>query len=546
LCLSAGIKCVSMSNFRAAFQYFTKGVSLLGSNAWQSQYSLCLELHNSVAEVSNTIGAHEQNFEHVEEVLAHARTFDDTLRARAAKVHAIGGSGEFHEALHEGLSILEQLGVSISTQVSKVRFVLDWMSLSRRLRKNSIESLMRLPEMADQEKLGAMQVLNLIQLYALLICPPIVPIIGMHMMQLTLDYGLSAVSSIGFGIYAFSLCVVGDGDIDRAYQFAQLSKETYKRYGIKAFLPRLSVIYFEGVHSWKRPVREMFAPLQSAYRIGMETGDVEFAALCAVIPTWTKYEMGELSQLHKELVSLRERMSHFRQSTFDLIIRPVHQSIQSLMGLTENPTILRGEAFDEDLNQKVRRENIHQVVDFSVVHEVILSSLFGQYQRAQELSCKCKRVATPHSGPMAGSIVFFFCGFANVACAREQQNSLQRWKQIRTARRYSRILQKWSIHCPPNFLGKHLFLEAELAALSKSNLAFSKYVAAIGALKEGGFLAQIALANERLAYYLHNEKRDAEAAKPYFQEALSYYRKWGAVAKVDHFLNTAQSLGIVF
>jgi hypothetical protein len=38
-----------------------------------------------------------------------------------------------------------------------------------------------------------------------------------------------------------------------------------------------AIVYYDGVHGWIRPVHESLKPLLYAHRVGLETGDSEFA-----------------------------------------------------------------------------------------------------------------------------------------------------------------------------------------------------------------------------------------------------------------------------
>lgn len=284
----------------------------------------------------------------------------------------------------------------------------------------------------------------------------------------------------------------------------------------------------------------MFVPMSNAYELGMETGDREFALLCSAIPTWTKFEFQHLPDLHKELTCLRASMALHRQRTFDFVCRPIHQSIQNLIGLSDDPTRLRGNAYDEKIHQEATRENITQIVDWSYAHEAVICCFLGKYKHAIYLSHQCKVIKKPHTGIMGASVVSFYFGFADVAFAREQKK-----RRAWVAERYSRRLRQWGLHSPQNCFGKHLLLEAELAALHGHVSALSKYIAAIGALKEGRLIPLVALANERLAFYLR-DMDDSDRAIPYFHEALTWYWKWGAWVKFDQLLTVVEGLGIFY
>uniref|UniRef100_A0A7S3DSP7 Uncharacterized protein n=1 Tax=Entomoneis paludosa TaxID=265537 RepID=A0A7S3DSP7_9STRA len=536
LCLSAGIKGVASSNFRKAYYFLQQGNVVLGPQGWHRQYDLWLELHNAAAEVATSLGDFEVTFEHVAHVVDHARSFDDSLRALTTKVHALGNSGKFQQSSDEGLALLGQLGVDLPWKPSKIRIMLDWWLISRRLRRKSNESLMRLPEMTDPQKLAAMQVLNLIFVAVAVVNIELTAVIGLKMISLTLDHGLSALSCVAFGVFAFSVGAIGQ-DPDQSYRFGQLSFMLYEKYGTRAYLARISAIHFEGSHCWQRPASEMFGPLQNAYQVGLETGDVEFALLCACLPSWVKIEYECLPKLEQELSVLRERMKKYRQTTFEMFTRPVHDTVHNLMGLSEDPTILKSPLAGEQITKAIKDNTLGSVHMWAKAHEVLLCCLFGKYQIAKDLSLTASEIAKGGFGPLGGSFVMFYCGFAEVALARETKRG-----RALMAKKYSRLLGKWSIRAPQNFLGNHSFLEAELAALANDKRTYLKFVNAIAVLKETKHTLLVAFANERLAYYLRDIEKTDESLS-YFREALTVYQDFGAKAKVSHLMECMQRMG---
>lgn len=533
LCLSAGIKGVSLSSFQTSFAYLHRGIALLGPNAWREQYELSLELQSAAAEVATSLGLFETALEHVETILKHARNFSDTLRAQAVKVHTIGSKGMFEDALDAALAVLGKLDIQIA-QPNRIHIFLEWTRLRSILRKRTNESLMRLPLMVDRDKIAAIQMLNLVLLYAVMAKGEWLTAIGFKMVRLTLDYGLSAVSCIGFGLYSVIASGVGH-DIEEGYRFGKLSFSICNKFNARAFLARLSAIYYEGVHNWKRPVSQMFKPLERAYHIGLDTGDVEFALACASISWFTRVELESLTKLEAEMMGLSERMELHQQKNFLFITRPIHQMMHNMMGLQDGDvTILRGDILDETMEEQIEMNHLTSL--WRNAHTVILCCFFGQFRKANEVSLDCRELAKLVFGPMGAGLVYFYFGFADVADARARKK-----KRASIARRQARQLGKWSLKSPHNFLGKYLFLKAELAAMSRCKSTVSRFVTAIAASREGGFIGQTALANERLALYLF-EQGEKESAGPYFVEALSLYQEWGAWAKVRDLQETTTRL----
>jgi predicted ATPase len=142
----------------------------------------------------------------VGEVLEHAICLEDTLRGHAAKIYALGSSGHVEEAIAYGLEILKDLGERFPRRPNLVRIYFEMQKIRRRVKRRSSESLLRLHFMEDVRKLAAMRILDLMFLNTVLHYRELTPLIGFRMVALTLDYGLSATSCLGFVSLGALLC----------------------------------------------------------------------------------------------------------------------------------------------------------------------------------------------------------------------------------------------------------------------------------------------------------------------------------------------------
>jgi predicted ATPase len=206
LCLRAGERAVQLSSFRTAYLYLLHGISLLGASCWVEDYKLSLGLYNAASEVAYCTGSFENVNMFVQEIFTKARCFEDTLRGQASKVYSLGSSGKINEATATGLEVLKKLGETFPKKSTMPDADAALKKLKKRLKGRSDESLLRLPNMTDPEKLAAMQMLNLTFLYAFLGENQLAPLLGFRMVSLSLDHGLSAVSCVGFVVMAMMLC----------------------------------------------------------------------------------------------------------------------------------------------------------------------------------------------------------------------------------------------------------------------------------------------------------------------------------------------------
>jgi predicted ATPase len=205
LCLRAGELAICSSSFQTASEYLLLGVSMLGESCWEDEYELSLELYNAAAEVEYCIA----NFDNVEklasEIFENTRWFPDTLRAHSIHVYSLGSRGHMLKAIERGLNVLESLGEKFPLKHSSNSIAVAVKRTKWLFRGKSNEALLRMPLMDNPEKIAAMQMMNIMFLYAYIAVPTLAPMIAMRMVKLTLEYGLCDVSSVGFVTYAMLL-----------------------------------------------------------------------------------------------------------------------------------------------------------------------------------------------------------------------------------------------------------------------------------------------------------------------------------------------------
>ena len=80
--LKAGRLSIALSDYTTAFTLFEHGISYLGDDKWTSQYELSIDLFDSAAEAACVLNKRSVVKSRVEEVVAHAKCFDDSLNCK--------------------------------------------------------------------------------------------------------------------------------------------------------------------------------------------------------------------------------------------------------------------------------------------------------------------------------------------------------------------------------------------------------------------------------------------------------------------------------
>jgi hypothetical protein len=99
------------------------------------------------------------------------------------------------------------------------------------------------------------------------------------MMRKTLKYGLSKFSPFAFATFGMLLAVLGD--IDEAYEFGLTGLDMLKEIeGGRECYAAAYVVVESCLRHLKKPLYDSLSPLLDSHEIGMQTGEIEFAALC--------------------------------------------------------------------------------------------------------------------------------------------------------------------------------------------------------------------------------------------------------------------------
>ena len=154
--LDAGNHSIAASSYEQARAYFEAGISLLDSNPWCEQYSLCLELYEMSAVVSFMDGKVETVSTRLDSILSNAKSFDDTLNSRALKAKLLASQGLFVESVEEVFGVLLNFGEQFPGDVTLSHLKSEINATQSLLKDTSVDTFLNLPPITDKRKLITM------------------------------------------------------------------------------------------------------------------------------------------------------------------------------------------------------------------------------------------------------------------------------------------------------------------------------------------------------------------------------------------------------
>ncbi len=546
--LMAGQKAKTAAAYGAAVGYLKAGQELLSADSWQSSYDLTLALYEEAAEAACLKGDFEEMEQLVDVVLNHAKTVLEKVKVYNVKIQAALSQVNFKEALKIGLAALKQLGVIIPEEPSQLDIQRGQEETASLLAGQEVEDLINLPPMTDPEKLAAIHILSSIMPAGFLAAYELLLLIVLSMVNLSIKYGNATWSAFGYSCYGLVLCGVVQ-DIELGYKFGKLALSLVEKLNAKKVKAKVFLIFGVCTMHWKEHFRESLPLMLEGYQSGVETGEFVFGGFCAFYLCDNAYFIGhELTALEQQMATYSHAISQIKQESSFNWTATVWQAVQNLLGRTENPCRLMGDAYNEERSLALTlKVNDRLALQRFYLNKLILCYLFEEKYQAVQNAVMAEQYLDGVTATLAVALFYFYDSLAHLAVFASASNS-EKDAWLNRINTNQEKMQKWAHHAPMNFLHKFYLVEAEKArVLGQVVEAMDFYERAIKGARDNGFLQEEALAYELAAKFYLARGMD-KFAQTYMKEAHYGYVRWGAKAKVkdlearySHLLNLSST-----
>ena len=528
----AARKAMASSAFKIAYGYVKTGVSLLSKNAWTSNYELNLSLHHMGAETAYNIADFGPMSNYIDDVLLEGKTIIDKIPVYALRINAYKAANKLDEAIDSGLEVLNKLGEKMPRKGPLPRVMIDLLKTKYMLFGKKKEDILKLPEMKNQEKIAALRILNDIASPVYWARPVILPFVIFRMVQLSLRYGITEISAFGFATYGLLMCGVL-GNMSEGYRFGQIGLALNEKFKAKKWLSQIYTPIYALINHWSEHIHKSLEPFLYSYRVGFETGAIEYACINVNIYCNHLYLGGKsLVRTEEEMRAFSQSMLDYKQETNYNYNEVYRQAVLNLLGKSENVLVLKGTAFDETKMAIQNTERNDRSGDFHIhFHKMILNYLFGYYEEAKVQADKTRPLLDAVLAKFDVAVFHFYEALTYIALARESSPKEQK-KLLSRPNKNIKQFKKWAKFCPDNHKHKLDLLEAErFWLLGNTTAAKKSYNIAIAGAKKQNFLNEEALASERAGMFYQAQGIDSLASH-FMKRAFQIYREWGADAKL--------------
>jgi PAS domain S-box-containing protein len=405
-----------------------------------------------------------------------------------------------------------------------------WLQLSSR----SIESIVDLPLMTDQEALAELEVLTEIVTPAEFTDENLLLLVICRMVNLSLEHGNSDGSCFAY-IYLGMIAGERFGSYGIGVRLGQLGYDLVEKRGLQRFQARTYLSLGDLVIPWTRHVRTARDLIHRAFDTATRIGDLTFAAYSCFSLNANLLATGDpLVDTHREA----EKGLEFAQGTrFGLVIDTITAQlylIRTLRGLTSKFGCFNDAQFDELQFER------HLANDPSLafaecrywIRKLQARFLAADYSSAIQASSNVQRLLWTSRFTLFEGAEYEFYSALSHAAVWDFTTADEREHHLEAVTAHYQQLGVWAANCPENFVTSVALVSAEIARMQGRDFeAMRLYEQAIRSARENGFIHLEGVANEVAArFYL---ARDFERiGLAYLREARYRYLDWGADGKV--------------
>ncbi|MGP1385804.1 MAG: ATP-binding protein [Thainema sp.] len=549
--LRAGRKARAATAYEAAYAYVQVGLSVLSDDTWQRQYELTLALYELAAEVASLNGEFEQMDRWIETIVQQAKTPLDQVPSYQVKIQSLNTRNAFTTAIETGLAVLQQLGISFPEQPTPndvqqakqdiERLICDRTSVQYSTQSadqttpdyiaSLIPDLLHLPKATDATTLAILQIADSISPACYMTGSPLYPLVVALQVKLSIQFGNSPSSPVGYVGYAFQLYLSGE-ESAQAQQFGQLAYQLALDPEAKYVRASTFNIFAGYIHHRTAHLKESLPIFQDAFQAGLDTGNLEFIVYIVQVFALNAFWSGQsLAELATQIQNYHQHLLDLKRDTTAKHYFIYWETARILLGESEEEICLRQISYENTLLSEVKLSHDALRLCIFYLHRLVLNFLLGNIDQATYDAVQTRQ----HLNSCVGMIIepnFYFYDSLIILSSNTEfvLESHPAWQQILDNQLQ---LQQWVKQAPMNHQHKWQLIEAERYRILKQyESAIDCYDKAIQAAKTNGYISDEALANELAAKFYLNWGKDCIAVD-YLHSAYYSYARWGAKAKTD-------------
>ena len=254
-----------------------------------------------------------------------------------------------------------------------------------------------------------------------------------------------------------------------AYSFGELALALADKYNNIDLKPRILFIFGFLISHWRKHYSHTIELIRESYRVGVETGDINYAVFSAINIIQLRIRLGDnLDQVFHELSQYRDFVFRTKNEEFIYEFIMNERYILSLKGRTNSLTDYGDHEFIEDeFHEKIRKYRVTR--NSYTLYKIMSFYHAGEYGRAFDCAVSIEESIDEVLFSQTNvALFYYYYSLALAALVRGPGSADRRWR-LRKIRHNQRRLRRWAKQSPENYLHKQLLVEAETASVTGRN-----------------------------------------------------------------------------
>ena len=531
--LMAGRRAKASTAYASALAYLSTGRSLLEDVDWDQNYELIFSIEYLLAECELLTASMPAAESRLSELDRRANTNHHRAIVTRLRITLYTTLDQSERSVEICLEYLRRTGTNWSSHPSSQIVGEEYERIASLLGERQIEELIDLPLLNDPDVLDTLDVLTEIVTPAFFTDQNLCALVLCRMVNLSLEYGNCDASCYAYVWLATYAGPVFD-QYETGYRFGRLGYGLVEKHGLTRFKARTYTSFGNIVVPWARHVREGREPIQRAFQIANETGDLTYTlyTCCDLIQNF--FSVGDaLATVEVEVekaVAIANRIQ-FRLVSY--MLATYRGLVRTLCGLTSRFGSFDDAEFDEsEFELHLSSSPTLALPGFDYWTRKLQARYFAdQYDEALEAKAKAEGLLWVATSQFETAEFHFYGALSHAACWNKADS---KGKQAHSESLVAHLaqLEIWAVHCPENFENRAALVGAEMCRIQDNfGEAARLYDLAIRSARSNGFVHNEAVACQ-VASRFYAERGLAEIADMYLLKARRAYTRWGAKGKL--------------
>ena len=527
--LQAGQKAKQSTAYAAALEYITVSIEYLNSN-WDENYSTTFTLYRERSELEYLNGHYEDSESLIQLLLLKANSSLEKAEIYNSLILLYTILGKYPEALDKGRQALQLLEIYLPEENCAEALNIEVIEAKKNLGDREIASLVDAPEMNILEKKVAVQLLINLLTPAYFLDQNLFALIATKCSNICFKYGAIPEAAMAYSCYG-TISIWHSNESQLAYQLGLVSLKISDRFNDLAYRCRACNMLANHIIPWVKHTTFSQAVNNEAFKVGLESGDIQFAGFAAI--NQIAHEIFEGKNL-ENILEVLPKYILFATKPKNITVLDTLWARQlvifNLTGRTEDKLSFHNNEITEaqyiencQLNQNYYSLCIYYILKSQVLY------FYEQYSLALSYSIEAEKIIAVVCGLIPEAEHNYYSSLIMLALYPKAEFKEQYWQKLKSNQKQ---MKKWADDCPANFLHKYLLIEAEIARIENRSAAIELYDRAIASAIEHQFIQNEALGNELAAKFWLKKNKD-DFARLYLKKAHYGYQLWGARRKVE-------------